>query len=127
MARPTDYNLGILEQARVYLKNLPADEVVHSIEGLAEFIGIARSTIYDWASQEDKKEFSDILDEVKEKQAKTLVNMGLKGVFNSKITTVMLSKHGYREGHEFTGKDGTQLFKPSPEEQILINRALADE
>ena len=116
MARPSEYNDQILVKAREYLDNLPEDEVVHSIEGLADALGITRPTIYDWISQADKEEFSYIVEKVRQSQGKKLVNKGLSGDFNSKIAAVMLSKHGYREGHELTGKDGKDL--PTP---ILAN------
>lgn len=95
MARPTDYTPQILDKAQEYLLNLPKDEKIHSIEGLADFIDISRSNIYLWASQEDKREFSDILEKVREKQGKVLINKGITGEFNSSITKVMLTKHGY--------------------------------
>lgn len=110
MARPTIYNEEILEKAREYLNDkLPKGEYLHSIEGLSDCINIARSTIYDWASQEEKQEFSDIVEQILNKQGKTLINEGLVGNFNQSITKVMLTKHGYREGIEQTGKDGEKL------------------
>ena len=108
--RPTSYSQEILDLTREYLNNLPEDEVVHSIEGLADYIKIARSTIYEWISQEDKKDFSDIVELILSKQGKTLVNKGLDNKFSSAITKVMLSKHGYREGIENMGKDGKDLI-----------------
>ena len=126
--RPTSYSQAILDLARMYLANLPEDEVVHSIEGLADYIQIARSTIYEWTSQEDKKEFSDIIENILAKQGKTLVNNGLNNKFSSAITKVMLSKHGYREGIEQMGKDGKDLIPEtiSKEEQkellALLNK-----
>jgi hypothetical protein len=109
MARPTDYNEAILELSKSYLKNLPKEEKVHSIEGLADYLDISRTTIYDWISQEDKAEFSYIVGQILNKQGKTLINKGLIGEFNQSITKVMLTKHGYREGIEQTGKDGEKL------------------
>ena len=95
MARPTIYSEELLIKAREYTLTLPSDEVVHSIEGLAGYVGISRETIYAW--EKEKEEFSDIVREVREKQAKSLVNNGLNGKFSSPITKVMLTKHGYRE------------------------------
>lgn len=98
MARPTDYNEEILAKARAYRDNpLPEDEVVHSIEGLSLSMGVNRSTIYDWISQDDKKEFSDIVGEILSKQGRKLINQGLRGAFNSSISKLMLTKHGYRD------------------------------
>lgn len=100
MARPTDYNKGILEKAEQYESSwqlLYPDDRLPTIEGLALHINIARSTIYEWISQEGKEEFSDIFDKIMEKQGKTLVNKGLDSTFNSTITKVMMTKHGYRD------------------------------
>lgn len=97
MARPTDYSQEILDKAQEYYSNLPKDENLHSIEGLSDYIGIARSTIYDWISQDDKKAFSDIVARILNKQGKTLLNKGVSGEFNSSITKVILTKHGYRD------------------------------
>lgn len=110
MARPTDYSQEVLDKAREYLENLPSDEAVHSIEGLADYIDISRSNIYLWESQEDKKQFSDIVENIREKQAKTLVNKGLKGDFNSSITKVMLTKHGYIDKQDITS-DGKAIVQ----------------
>lgn len=116
--RPTEYTEEILDKARVYLEVLPEDEVYPSIAGLATFIGVARSTIYDWASQESKKEFSDILEQILAKQEKELGNKGLKGEFNSTITKLMLTKHGYSDKQELTGKDGEPLVPLERKEEI---------
>lgn len=120
--RPTSYSQAILDLARMYLDNLPKDEKLHSIEGLSDYINIARSTIYEWISQEDKKEFSDIVESILNKQGKTLINKGIVGEFTPAITKVMLSKHGYREGIEQMGKDGKDLIPEtiSKEEQIEL-------
>lgn len=107
--RPTTYSQEILDKALEYFEVLPEDEKLHSIEGLSDYLDIARSTIYDWTSQEDKKEFSDIVDKILNKQGKTLINKGIVGEFNQSITKVLLSKHGYREGTEVMGKDGEKL------------------
>ncbi len=116
MARPTDYNDEILKKAQSYLDLLPEDEETHSIEGLADYINISRSNIYLWASQEDKKEFSDILERIREKQAKKLISKGLRGEFNASITKLMLSKHGYVEKSEtdITSK-GERIVATNPE------------
>lgn len=110
--RPTEYSQEILDKAKDYRDNLPEDEVVHSIEGLALHINLNRSTIYDWRSQEDKLEFSNIVEAILEKQGKALVNKGLRGVFNSSISKVMLTKHGYREGQDITTNERDITFAP---------------
>jgi len=101
MARPTTYSQEILDKAREYLGVYGTlDEVIPSVEGLAVYLDIARSTIYDWESQEEKQEFSDIIEKLLAKQAKELANKGLEGKFNSTITKVILTKHGYSDKTE---------------------------
>lgn len=114
MARPTDYSEEILTKSQEYLNNLPKDEAVHSIEGLAEYLGITRPTIYDWESQAEKKEFSYIVEQVRQKQAKQLVNKGLKGEYNSSIAKVMMSKHGYAEKQEIDHTTKGEKIENSP-------------
>jgi len=92
--RPTIYSKELLEKSQDCLDNLPSDEVVHSIEGLALHMDIDRSTVYAWSADESKQEFSHIVSNILAKQGRTLVNRGLDGKFNSKIAGVMLSKHG---------------------------------
>lgn len=146
MARPTVYSQEVLEKAKKYLAyDRPCDiettsgkieEVIPTIEGLALYAEVARSTIYNWLSQgavegderEDMQEFLDIVNQILEKQGLSLANNGLANKFNAKIAAVMLSKHGYREGKEFTGKDGESLFSDEQKEasQKAVGEFLAE-
>lgn len=78
-----------------------------TVEGLASYIDVARSTLYKW--RDEDKGFSDIIDKLLEKQANMLINNGLSGDYNPTIAKVLLTKHGYREGIETTDKDGEPL------------------
>lgn len=116
--RPTSYNKEILEATKEYSSNwkeIFPEDVIPTIEALSLHIGIARSTIYDWISQdnEELKEFSDNVGNILAKQGKTLVNKGLTNEFNSSITKAMISKHGYREGTEVSGLGGKDLIPES--------------
>ncbi len=109
MARPQEYNQSYTDKANSYLdtigKNLP------SIEGLAVFLEVHRSTIYDW---KDKfPEFSDILEKILAVQADSLMNNGLNGKWNATISKLILTKHGYSDKQEITGADGKDLM-PTP-------------
>lgn len=111
--RPTIYSQEIINKTIEYLSttgvftdpdtgkiisvNLP------SIEGLAYDIKVNKDTIYEW--RKIHKEFSDIIDDLRAKQATFLINNGLSGVFNPTITKVILTKHGYREGIDNTTND----------------------
>lgn len=112
MARPTEYSQDIIVKGEEYLNSLPPDEVVHSIEGLALYLNIHRSTVYTWKDEEGKEEFSDIVERVLSKQSKSLVNKGLSGDFTPQIAKVMMTKHGYREGVDHTTNDKDLPFAP---------------
>jgi len=144
--RPTDYCDEIVEKARQYVLSAEDEDInqlagltkkgtelfksrikvnLPSIEGLSLHLGISRETIYDWERQESKKVFSDIIKELRAKQGKQLINKGLSGEYNSTICKVLLSKHGYREGIEQTGKDGAELHeKLTPEQKQKLDTIL---
>lgn len=108
MARPTDYSEEILNKTKEYLDGEWKDEgdVIPSVAGLSVFLGVARSTIYLWASQDDKREFSDTLESILSSQEKILISKGLKGEFNPTITKLALGNHhGYKEKTDITTND----------------------
>lgn len=72
-----------------YTINLP------TLEGLALHLKITRSTLYEWRKDPEKKDFSDIVDELLSKQAASLIHNGVNGKSNSNITKLLLTKHGY--------------------------------
>lgn len=104
--RPTVATKELLARAQKYIDSWSdRDEAVPTIEGLAMDLDIARATLY------DRPEFADILEQIKTAQAHMLVQQGLKGNFNSTITKLMLSKHGYIEQ---TSQDITTKGKELP-------------
>jgi len=130
VGRPIEYSEDIITKAREYLtgcidkieeyhktrgeKSDTYDRLVRvkipTIEGLAVYLGINRDTVYDWEKKYDA--FSDILENLRAEQADRLLNNGLSGDYNPTIAKVLLTKHGYREGIEQTGKDGKDLPTP---------------
>lgn len=106
--RPRTYGPGILIKARRYVnaKYPNAEEVIPTVEGLSLYLGVARDTIYEWAKDESKRQFSDTVKTLLVKQGKTLMNGGISGNFNSTITKLMLSSnHGMRERMDVTSDD----------------------
>lgn len=122
MARPREYSEEIITKAKAYIDSCE-DEVIdrisgHSesfikyeqklkvnlptIEGLARYLKIHRDTVYQW--EKDHEEFSDILEELRSKQAERLLNNGLSGDYNSTIAKVLLTKHGYNDKQEIDQK-----------------------
>lgn len=102
--RPTDYSEEMLTKTREYIDSAEDVEIgvkhikvnLPTIEGLALFLGVNKTTIYEW--EQVHEEFSHDTGRLRAKQAKELVNKGLSGDYNPTIAKVLLSRHGYREG-----------------------------
>lgn len=112
--RPTIYSDEMVRKARLYVKGgfkhpeEPGEdpEVIPTVEGLAYLLGISIDTCYTWAKEEGKEEFSDVLAELKKKQARILLSGGLAGGYSPVISKLLLvSKHGYedKKAVEFSG------------------------
>jgi len=124
--RPTSYSEEMLQKTKEYIEacneehevrykpKLVEDKVVEepyihynpkipTIEGLAYELKVNKTTIYEWENKHE--EFSNVIDELRNKQASQLVNKGLSGQYNSTIAKVLLTKHGYREGADLTTND----------------------
>ena len=99
--RPTKYSQEIIDKSLYYLENYQDNgDVIPSIEGLSEHLELNRDTLYDWKGQEGKEDFSDILSQILVRQARVLINSGLKGDFNAAICKLALGKHGYHDKQE---------------------------
>lgn len=118
--RPPTYSEEILIKAKEYLDSCIDEEkqvVKQSSEkyemfdnklkvkiptkgGLAVHLGVSRETLYAWAKE--YPEFSDIMEQMGAIQEERLINNGLSGDYNSTISKVLLTKHGYREGIDQT-------------------------
>lgn len=120
--RPTDYTPDLVEKAWAYANGGWAEvgDPVPSIAGLACEIGISRETCHAWAKDETK-EFSDILKAIAKSQERQLVRGGLSNAFNSSITKMMMTKHGYSDAvkNELSGPDGAAI-------PVKIERTIVD-
>jgi hypothetical protein len=111
--RPTEYNQELIDKAEDYLTNYAdAGDLVPTIAGLACVLGVHRDTLYDWAAQPEKQEFSYILKMVMQYQERKLVNGGLSDVFNASITKMMLTKHGYSDKQEVDHSSSDGSMRP---------------
>lgn len=72
------------------------DHAIPSVVGLCSVIKRSKSTVYEWAGKEGHV-FTDIIKAINEKQEFVLASMGLKGLYNSTITKLLLTKHGYSD------------------------------
>jgi hypothetical protein len=97
--RPSKYTPEILEKTKDYVAGgyLQEGEPFPMIAGLALVIGVSRDTCFTWANDEDKPEFSDLIEALMAKQEKTLSIGGITNEYNSTITKLMLGKHGYSD------------------------------
>lgn len=114
MARPTKLTDDVIAKAEEYALDHRvdgSDDVLPTIEGLALYLGVNRSTVYDWSKLEGK--FPDIFADVLAKQAKSLVNKGLTGDYAPTITKVMLTKHGYRDGQDIDHTSSDSSMQPT--------------
>lgn len=76
-----------------------------TIEGFALFIGVNKTTLYEW--EKEHPEFSNALDHIRTKQQERLIDGGLSGDYNPMIAKLVLSaNHNMREKTELTGQDG---------------------
>lgn len=109
--RPTEYNEHILTEAWNYVQQFCNDEYkkdvltkvnLPTIEGLALYLEISRSTLYLW--QKEHSEFSDIIETLQQKQVQVLINNTLLGAYNPTIAKVLLTKHGYTDKQEIDQK-----------------------
>ena len=75
-----------------------------TIDGFALYIGVPRTTVYEW--KEAHQEFSYSLGRIVNEQKKRLLNMGLSGHYNPTIAKLILSSdHGMREKSDVTSDD----------------------
>ena len=97
VGRPTKYNAKVQKQADEYLSRLEElGHVIPSRAGLCCYLGIAKSTSYDWEQQYPK--FSDALRAVEVMQEHMTLNGSLANQLNSTIAKLVLSNnHGYSE------------------------------
>lgn len=102
--RPTDYNDECLAKAIEYVQGgwRENGRVIPSLVGLAQYIGRGKTTLYTWKNDKnpDKDKFRDILLQIEEIQHEELLNNGLSGKFNSTISKLVLTKHGYSDKQE---------------------------
>lgn len=120
--RPTKYDKKYIQKVYDYIL-LHQDEEVEkekkegwitystkvklpTIEGFARYIGVNKTTLYEW--EVNNPEFSNSLDEIRVEQKERLINMGLAGEYNSTIAKLILSSnHGMREKSDVTSDDKT--------------------
>lgn len=77
---------------------------IPSIAGLSRYIGVSKAQVFEWRHKHP--EWEEALDALLSDQEIKLIGSGLSGKFNSTITKLVLSKHGYSDKQEISGPDG---------------------
>lgn len=118
VGRPSGLTPELIEKAKEYLIGgyKEVDNIVPSIAGLGCYLGIGRSTIYEYKAL--SPEFADTLDSIMMKQEMLLINGGLSQQFSGTITKLMLANHGYSDKVE---TDVTTGGKPLNDKPTVIN------
>ncbi len=69
-----------------------------TVEGFAAYLGVHRSTLYDWAKKD--REYDFVLATLVAEQKTRLINGGLAGRYSSWLVIRLLKiNHEYRQGH----------------------------
>ena len=113
VGRPTKYNDELQALADTYIFSYKEQgDVIPSRVGLCCFLGIAKSTSFEWA--DIYPEFSATLAAIDALQENVALNRGLDGTFNATIVKLVMANHGYTEAqkvdHTTNGKDIAPSF-----------------
>lgn len=121
--RPTEYTQDIIDKAWSYVNGGWEKEgaPIPSLVGMCRVLNRGKSTIYDWA-KDPEKQFSDIVEALNELQEEILASKGLTGDFNSSITKLMMTKHGYSDKQDISQTTTISVNGMSDEELERIAR-----
>lgn len=127
IGRPSGLTPELIQKAKDYLIGgyKDVENIVPSVAGLGCYLGISRSTIYEY--KELSKEFADTLDSILMKQEMLLINGGLSQQFSGTITKLMLANHGYSDSvKQDLTTNGESINKPTTIELIAPDVKDAD-
>jgi hypothetical protein len=113
LGRPSKYTPETLEKTAWYIENyrtLEPPQLVPTIAALAIHLGVRRKTIEMWRDDPEKEEFGNLCDMLMANQEVIALNGGLGNVFNSQMSKLLLSKHGYSDKIDATSSDGSFAF-----------------
>lgn len=111
VGRPSQLTPELISKAAMYLTDYTSNgDIVPTVAGLACYLDIPRSSIYNYKGQSN--ELLDTLEKLEQIQESKLVNGGLLGDFNATIAKLMLSNHGYSDKQEVDNKSSDGSMKP---------------
>jgi hypothetical protein len=111
VGRPTKYNDEMQAKADSYIYGWSEFDRIPSRVGLCCFLGIDKTTSYEW--EQRFPDFSHTCRAVDALQEREALNKGLTGEFNSQITKLVLSNHGYsdKQSVDHQSSDGSMTPK----------------
>jgi hypothetical protein len=96
--RPTKYTPELLAKARDYLPRWREfGNAIPTHIAFGMYLGISTETVYAWAADENKSEFSEIVKAINAAQQQELLDRGLEGTFNPTIAKLVLGRHGFSD------------------------------
>ena len=120
--RPSKLTPELIQAARNYIdkdKWKDAGHVIPSVMGLIEVLNTVNSTFYNWIGNKDlpgSKELMEVLETIKEKQHRLLIEKGLMNDWNSNIVKLVLGKHGYHDKQDIKQDVSLSLSEMSEEQ-----------
>lgn len=111
LTRPTILNEEIYTKIQNYLDG--DYFTVPTVKGLCLYLGITRSTLYEWKKTNQK--ITDMLEELLQTEHTHLIANGLNNKWNSNIVKLMLSKLGYSPVELMKGQDDVQSLEKQEE------------
>ena len=111
VGRPTKYNDELQALADTYIFSYKEQgDVIPSRVGLCCFLGIAKSTSFEWA--DIYPEFSATLAAIDALQENVALNRGLDGTFNATIVKLVMANHGYSDKQELAHTSPDRSMSP---------------
>ena len=136
IGRPSLLDEEMLEKAKHYMIDgyKEIENIVPSVAGLSCYLGVSKSTVYEWAKDTPENRlipirvmFSDTLDAIQAKQEMLLINGGLSQSFSGTITKLMLANHGYSDKVQTdVTTNGESINKPTTIELVAPNVSSED-
>ena len=119
IGRPSKYNEQMQANADRYVFDFNEQgDVIPSQSGLCCWLGISRSTLFEWSKV--YPDFSSTLEAIQSKQETMTLNKALVGEFNSTIAKLVLANHGYSDKQELahTSPDGS--MSPAASQEAVL-------
>ena len=96
--RPTKCTPELIKEAENFIHNHEEyGWAFPSKLGICDACDISERTLYNWAKDENKPEFLQMLEFCNREQERVAWQKGLNGEYNAGLVKLLLTKHGYSE------------------------------